>query len=75
MWLGGDISSDDAGDAVFHMEKSGQCDMLAESDVDAIEKMKTLLKYLPQNCWEGPSFLETGDDPAKEGRGAAGRHA
>ena len=65
MWLGGDISSEDAGDAEFHMEKSGQCDILAENDVDAIEKMKTLLKYLPQNCWEGPSFLETGDDPLR----------
>ena len=51
LWLGGDISSDDAGDGVFHMEKSGQCDMLAESDVDASETMSMLLKYLPENCW------------------------
>ena len=43
MWLGGDIHADDAGDAEFHMEKSGQCDIVAESDEDAIEKMKTLL--------------------------------
>ena len=65
MWLGGEILSEDAGDAEFHMEKSGQCDIIAESDEDAIEKMKMLLKYLPQSCWEGPSFLETGDDPLR----------
>jgi acetyl-CoA carboxylase carboxyltransferase component len=63
MWLGGDISSGEAGRAEFQMETAGQCDMIAESDVDAINKLKTLLQYLPQNCWEKPVFEETGDDP------------
>jgi acetyl-CoA carboxylase carboxyltransferase component len=65
LWLGGDLSSDDAGDAAFHMEKSGQCDIIADGDADAVGKMKRLLRYLPQNCWEGPSFHETGDDPLR----------
>ena len=66
LWLGGEVASDDAGMAEFHMEKSGQCDMIAANDVDAIEKLKSLLAYLPQNCWEKPSYAATGDDPDRK---------
>ena len=65
LWLGGDISNDDAGTAEFHMEASGQCDLLAEDDADAIRKLKDLLQYLPQSCWEKPAFQDTGDDPLR----------
>lgn len=65
LWLGGDKQSDDAGTAAFHMEKSGQCDLIADSDTDAIAKVKELLSYLPQNCWEKPTVIETGDDPER----------
>ncbi len=65
LWLGGEISTDEAGRAEFHMEKSGQCDLLAEDDADAIQKLKDLLRYLPQNCWEKPAFEDTGDDPLR----------
>jgi acetyl-CoA carboxylase carboxyltransferase component len=64
MWLGGPTEGvEDAGDATYQMEKAGQCDLLAESDEDAIEKAKKLFSYLPQNCWQKPPFVETGDDP------------
>ena len=62
LWLGGKKESDEAGSAEFHMEKSGQCDIVAESDEDAIEKTKALLSFLPQNCWEKPHVAETKDD-------------
>ncbi|WP_051273591.1 acyl-CoA carboxylase subunit beta [Desulfotruncus alcoholivorax] len=52
LWLGGSIESPDAGSAAFHMTRSGQCDLLAGSDAEAIEQAKILLDYLPQNCWE-----------------------
>jgi len=65
LWLGGKKESEDAGFAEFHMEKSGQCDLIAESDEEAIECAKDLLGYLPLNCWEKPPFLETGDDPER----------
>jgi acetyl-CoA carboxylase carboxyltransferase component len=65
LWLGGGIESDDAGMAEFQMEQSGQCDIIAENDTDAIEKAKELLAYLPQNCWEKPHVIETGDDPQR----------
>jgi acetyl-CoA carboxylase carboxyltransferase component len=63
LWLGGSRSSEDAGTAEFHMEKSGQCDLIAATDEEAIKMTKTLLSFLPQNCWEKPAYVETGDEP------------
>jgi acetyl-CoA carboxylase carboxyltransferase component len=65
LWLGGAIESDDAGSAEFHMEKSGQCDMVAASDEDAIDNTKELLSFLPLNCWSEAPWVETGDDPQR----------
>ena len=63
MWLGGEMESDDAGDADFHMMKSGQVDIMAESDQDALDKTKALLAFMPQNCWEKPLKTQAADDP------------
>ena len=41
LWLGGDMETKDAGTAEFHMEKSGQCDFIAQSDEEAIDITKT----------------------------------
>jgi acetyl-CoA carboxylase carboxyltransferase component len=65
LWLGGEKESEDAGTARFHMERSGQCDLIAESDTDAIDKAKELLAFLPQSCFEKPHSIETGDDPLR----------
>ena len=66
LWLGGEIESDDAGSGDFHMEKSGQCDLLADSDEEAIELAKRLLDFMPQNCWEKPEAIESDDDPERQ---------
>ena len=63
LWHGGEIESEDAGSAQFHMEESGQCDLIAESDEDAIEKARQLFDFIPQNCWEKPAIQKTDDDP------------
>ena len=63
LWLGGEIESAEAGRAEFHMEKAGQCDLIADSDEGAIELCKKLLEFLPQNCWERPADVESADDP------------
>jgi len=65
LWWGGDIASDDAGSAEFHMEKSGQCDLIADSDARAIDMVKQLLQFIPQNCWEKPVAVESTDDPER----------
>lgn len=65
LWLGGPKDSDDAGNAEFHMEKSGQCDLMAENDGDAIDQARQLLAFLPQNCWEKPAVTHADDDPCR----------
>lgn len=62
LWLGGEKKSRSAGYAKYHMEKTGQCDFLVDTDEEAIEKVKEILNFLPQNCWEVPPRLNT-DDP------------
>jgi acetyl-CoA carboxylase carboxyltransferase component len=65
LWLGGEIESDDAGRADFHMRKSGQCDLIATSDEEAIDLAKQVFAFIPQNCWEKPSAIESVDDPER----------
>ncbi|MBW1787898.1 MAG: propionyl-CoA carboxylase [Deltaproteobacteria bacterium] len=65
LWLGGPIESEDAGTAEFHMTRSGQCDLVAESDEEAIDLCKELLQFMPQNCWERPADVQTSDEPAR----------
>jgi len=63
LWLGGDRQSDQAGRAEFHMEKSGQCDLVAESEAEAFSQLKRLLHFLPQNCSQNPARIDCSDDP------------
>jgi acetyl-CoA carboxylase carboxyltransferase component len=63
LWLGGAKSTGEGGRAAFHMERSGQCDLIADRDEEAIALAKRLLAYIPPNCWEKPSLAETEDDP------------
>ncbi|HHE73993.1 MAG TPA: propionyl-CoA carboxylase [Desulfobacteraceae bacterium] len=65
MWLGGEMESEDAGDADFHMMKSGQVDIIAESDEDALAKTRDLLTFMPQSCWEKPPKIKATDDPER----------
>jgi acetyl-CoA carboxylase carboxyltransferase component len=63
LWLGGEVESEDAGTADFHMTKSGQCHLVADNDQEAIALCKKLLEFIPQNCWGRPAAIEPTDDP------------
>jgi acetyl-CoA carboxylase carboxyltransferase component len=65
LWLGGEIESDEAGTAEFHMTRSGQCDLLADNDEQALDLAKELINFIPQNCWEKPLSVEPTDDPKR----------
>lgn len=65
LWWGGDVHTTDAGNADFHMEKSGQCHLIAKSDEEAIGQAKDLLEFLPGNCWERPADIPPTDDPQR----------
>jgi acetyl-CoA carboxylase carboxyltransferase component len=62
---GEEIDFEDLGGAMTHNEKSGVAHFACENDEDAIERIKTLLSYLPANNMEDPPFADTGDDPKR----------
>jgi propionyl-CoA carboxylase beta chain len=59
-----EVSSEDLGGASAHSTKSGVTHLVAANDVDCLDKIKRLLRYLPQNCEELPPALpyELGDE-------------
>lgn len=65
LWLGGEKTSSQAGSADFHMEKSGQCDLIAENDDEAIMLARQLLEFIPPNCWQKPQARKSEDDPER----------
>jgi propionyl-CoA carboxylase beta chain len=48
--IGEEVSHDDLGGAVAHGTKSGVCHFATESDQDCLEKIRTLLSFLPDSC-------------------------
>ncbi|MBK7232632.1 MAG: acyl-CoA carboxylase subunit beta [Saprospiraceae bacterium] len=53
-----EVSSEGLGGAMVHASKSGVTHLTAINDVECIQKLKTLLSYLPQNCEDKPPSLE-----------------
>lgn len=64
--LGIDITKEDLGDERTQVFESGVIDNLAESEEEAFEMVKRFLSYLPNNVWEMPSRVDTGDDPDRK---------
>jgi propionyl-CoA carboxylase beta chain len=61
-----EVSFEDLGGASTHSTKSGVAHFAAADDKQAIELIRTLLSYLPQNNMEDPPREETGDDPDRQ---------
>jgi len=47
-----EVTSEELGGASTHSTKSGVTHLTAANDIDAIQKLKQLLSYMPQNCEE-----------------------
>lgn len=60
-----DVSPEELGGALTHNTKSGVAHFAEESDQDALERVKELLSYLPQNFREKPPSIECTDDPER----------
>ncbi|HEY5960659.1 MAG TPA: acyl-CoA carboxylase subunit beta [Polyangiaceae bacterium] len=58
-----DVSVEALGGASVHATKTGLAHFTAAQDVDAIEKARRLLGYLPENCNEAPKDIEYRDPP------------
>jgi propionyl-CoA carboxylase beta chain len=58
-----DVTFDALGGAHVHSQISGVSHFFAADEPSAIQMIKALLSYLPQNNLEDPPVVETGDDP------------
>jgi acetyl-CoA carboxylase carboxyltransferase component len=63
---GEEITFEDLGGALAHNQKSGVAHFACESDQDAIEQIKRLLSYLPNNNMEDPPLLPCTDPAGRE---------
>jgi len=61
-----DVTFDQLGGAMVHAAKSGVAHLVAATEPEALELVRKLLSYMPQNNAEDPPFLETGDDPNRQ---------
>jgi acetyl-CoA carboxylase carboxyltransferase component len=61
--LGISISKEELGNYKVHTYQSGVIDNVAEDESDAFAQIKVFLSYMPQNVWQQPPRIETGDDP------------
>ena len=59
--LNEDVTTEQLGGAVMHTTKSGVTDYAAEDEMDAIQYIKDLLSYMPQNNMEDPPSVECTD--------------
>jgi len=63
---GEEISFEDLGGAMAHNVKSGVAHFACESDADAIDQIKRLLSFLPNNNLEDPPITPCADPAGRE---------
>jgi acetyl-CoA carboxylase carboxyltransferase component len=63
---GEEISFEDLGGAMAHNVKSGVAHFACETDADAIEQIKRLLSFLPNNNLEDPPLVPCSDPAHRE---------
>jgi acetyl-CoA carboxylase carboxyltransferase component len=61
--LGEVITQEELGGATAHSSKSGVAHFAFENEAHAIDQIKHLLSYLPDNNMEDPPIVDTGDPP------------
>jgi propionyl-CoA carboxylase beta chain len=52
-----EVTSEELGGASTHSTKSGVTHFTASNDVECIQKIRTLVSYLPQNCEEDSPYI------------------
>ncbi len=63
--LGEVITQEELGGAMTHNSTSGVAHFACENDADAIDRIKLLLSFLPDNNMDDPPLARTTDDPGR----------
>jgi propionyl-CoA carboxylase beta chain len=58
-----EVTAEELGGAQTHATRSGVCDFATNSEEEALQVIRRLLSYIPQNNLEDPPFVPTEDDP------------
>ena len=66
--LNEEVTFEKLGGAAVHSEKSGVSHFFASDEATAIQLVKTILSYFPQNNMEDPPVVRTDDDPNRTDR-------
>ena len=61
-----EVTSEELGGALVHASKSGVAHFACENEADAIERVKKLIRYIPQNNIEDPPTVECSDPSERE---------
>jgi acetyl-CoA carboxylase carboxyltransferase component len=61
-----EVTSEDLGGAMAHNTKSGVAHFAEDTDQTALDRVKEILSYLPQNFREKPPIIECSDDPERK---------
>jgi len=59
------IGSQELGGAKIHSQISGVADFVSQNDRDCLAKVKKLLSYLPSNCTQKPTMVQSSDDAGR----------
>ncbi len=63
---GEEVDFESLGGAMVHSQKSGNANLFARNEDEAIQMVKILLSYLPSNNTEDPPVILTDDPPDRE---------
>jgi propionyl-CoA carboxylase beta chain len=58
-----DVSFEELGGGLMHSQESGVCHFLTGDDQECLERVRTLLSYLPANNQDDPPYIPALDDP------------
>ncbi len=60
-----DVSFEELGGGLMHSQESGVCHFLTRDDQECLERVRTLLSYLPSNNQDDPPYIPPLDDPER----------
>jgi propionyl-CoA carboxylase beta chain len=61
-----EVSTEDLGGAMTHASRSGVAAFATNNEQEAIQAIRNLLSFIPQNNLEDPPFVPTEDDPHRK---------
>ena len=67
--LGQKLTKEELGGPAIAVDMAGTIDNAAETEADCFAMIRRYLSYMPQNVWELPPVVASGDDPARRDEG------